>query len=137
MPVNNRRSFLRKAGSFSATALLTSLVQPAWSRNLQHALRDAANVPPHQLAGEEEFWYYVQQSYTVSPSLINLNNGRSAFTQGGAGCHEALPRFWQRSSQLLYVAYTRPGARAPHQTWQLAGCDVGRNRHAAERFRST
>lgn len=70
-----RRSFLNKAGLFSATGFLSALTQPAWSRNLDQALQQAANIPPDELAGEEDFWYYVQQSYTVSPSLINLNNG--------------------------------------------------------------
>ncbi len=75
MTAFNRRSFFGKAGAFSATALLASITQPAWSRNLQHALQNAASVAPDQLASEEDFWYYVQQSYTVSPAIINLNNG--------------------------------------------------------------
>jgi selenocysteine lyase/cysteine desulfurase len=75
MTAFNRRSFIGKAGAFSATALFASLTQPAWSRNLHKALLDATDVPPDQLASDEDFWYYIQQSYTVSPSLINLNNG--------------------------------------------------------------
>jgi selenocysteine lyase/cysteine desulfurase len=75
MTAFNRRSFIGKAGAFSATALLASLTQPAWSRNLQKALQAATGIPPGQLASDEDFWYYIQQSYTVSPTLINLNNG--------------------------------------------------------------
>ena len=75
MSAFNRRSFISKASTFSATALLASITQPAWSRNLHKALQTADGIPPDQLAGEEDFWYYVQQSYTVSPALINLNNG--------------------------------------------------------------
>jgi selenocysteine lyase/cysteine desulfurase len=71
----NRRSFINKAGIFSATAFLSSLNQPAWSRNLQSALKNAEGISPADLASEEDFWYYIQQSFTVSPSLINLNNG--------------------------------------------------------------
>ena len=71
----NRRSFIQKAGAFSATAFLTSLTQPAWSRNLQRALQNAENISASDLATEEDFWYYIQQSFTVSPTLINLNNG--------------------------------------------------------------
>ena len=71
----NRRSFINKASAFSVTALLASITQPAWSRNLHKALNAAAGTPPDQLASDEDFWYYIQQSYTVSPSLINLNNG--------------------------------------------------------------
>lgn len=75
MTAFNRRSFISKAGAFSASALLASVAQPAWSRQLHKALNTAAHTPPDQLASDEDFWYYVQQSYTVSPSLINLNNG--------------------------------------------------------------
>jgi hypothetical protein len=75
MPETNRRKFLQRAGAFSATAFLSSLTQPAWSRNLQSALRNAEGISPTDLATEEDFWYYIQQSFTVSPSLINLNNG--------------------------------------------------------------
>jgi selenocysteine lyase/cysteine desulfurase len=75
MTAFNRRSFISKAGSFSATALLASLTQPAWSRNLQKALHAATDIAPNELASDEDFWYYIQESFTVSPSLINLNNG--------------------------------------------------------------
>lgn len=75
MTAFNRRSFLHKAGAFSANAFLGSLTQPAWSKNLHRAIENAAAYTPDQLASDEDFWYYIQQSYTVNPSLINLNNG--------------------------------------------------------------
>ena len=75
MAITNRRRFLQKAGVFSATAFFSSLTQPAWSRNLEKALRDAEGLSAADLATEEDFWYYIQQSFTVSPYLINLNNG--------------------------------------------------------------
>ena len=75
MSINIRRRFLQRAGVFSATAFLTSLTKPAWSRNLDQALSQSAGVSPEELATDEDFWYYIQQSFTVSPSLINLNNG--------------------------------------------------------------
>ena len=71
----NRRSFLDALGTFSATAFLSGLTRPAWSRDLDKALLRVENRPPHELAGDEDFWYFVQQSFTVSPELINLNNG--------------------------------------------------------------
>ena len=71
----NRRSFLNKMGLLSAAAFTTGLFQPAWSRNLQTALKSASHIDPLQLAGDEDFWYYIQQSYTLSANFINLNNG--------------------------------------------------------------
>src|SRR5262245_9799590 len=75
MAGTNRRRFLHKVGAFSATAFFTSLAKPSWARNLESALRDAEGVSAMDLASEEDFWYYIQQSFTVSPGLINLNNG--------------------------------------------------------------
>src|SRR5215510_2773662 len=75
MNKNNRRNFLFKAGAFTATAFFSSLSKPAWSRNLENAIRDAEGINAADLATEEDFWYYIQQSFTVSPGIINLNNG--------------------------------------------------------------
>lgn len=75
MSALNRRSFLQKAGLTTAAAFLASLAQPAWSRQLRAALREAEGVPPGDLAPEEDFWYYIQQSFTTPTNLINLNNG--------------------------------------------------------------
>jgi selenocysteine lyase/cysteine desulfurase len=71
----DRRNFIQKAGLATATAFLSSLVQPAWSKNLERAIKDSEHLSADELADEEEFWYYIQQSFTVSPSIINLNNG--------------------------------------------------------------
>jgi selenocysteine lyase/cysteine desulfurase len=75
MSAFNRRSFLNTFGSLSASAFLSSLTQPAWSRNLHKAIKSAEGLAPEQLATYEDFWNYVQESFTVSPFLINLNNG--------------------------------------------------------------
>lgn len=75
MPPFNRRSFLQKAGLGTASAFLASLTQPAWSRNLQSVLHDAEHVSASDLASEEDFWYYIQQSFATHPTVINLNNG--------------------------------------------------------------
>src|SRR5215831_1885339 len=75
MASSNRRGFINKVSTFSAAALLTSISQPAWSRNLKKALQKAADISPGELAEDEDFWRYIQQSYTCSSWLINLNNG--------------------------------------------------------------
>src|SRR4051812_1021143 len=75
MNQNNRRRFLQKAGAFTLTSVLASITQPAWSRKLEKHLDRVKDLSPGELATEEEFWYFVQQSFTVSPGLINLNNG--------------------------------------------------------------
>jgi hypothetical protein len=75
MAAYNRRTFLDAIGAISATTFLSALTQPAWSRNLNKALAAADHRLPHELTEDEDFWYYVQQSFTVSSEVINLNNG--------------------------------------------------------------
>lgn len=73
--MSDRRDFIHKMGLLSASALTAGILQPAWSRNLDKAIVDVSGVAPSELASDEEFWSYVQQSYTVAPNFINLNNG--------------------------------------------------------------
>jgi selenocysteine lyase/cysteine desulfurase len=93
----HRRSFLQKAGLASATLLLSSLTRPAWSRNLQAALQDAKGVSADDLATEEEFWYYIQQAFTVSSSLINLNNG--GVSPAPKTVQDAMKRYYDYSNE--------------------------------------
>ncbi|HEX6332613.1 MAG TPA: aminotransferase class V-fold PLP-dependent enzyme [Flavisolibacter sp.] len=96
MPPFDRRRFLQRAGVASA-AVLSSLAIPAWSRQLNRALLEAAGTDPGQLATEEDFWYYVQQSFTVSPSIINLNNG--GVSPAPKTVQEAMKRFYDFSNE--------------------------------------
>ncbi len=48
------RSFTKKSDSFG-------------SEEIEQKLQEAQN--------DEEFWYWIKQSFTVSPSILNLNNG--------------------------------------------------------------
>jgi len=97
MSATNRRRFLQKAGTLSATALLASITKPAWSRNLEKALRKSEGVSPGDLATEEDFWYYIQQSFTGSPGLINLNNG--GVSPAPIPVEEAAKRFYDYSNE--------------------------------------
>lgn len=54
---------------------MASFTEPAWSRQLERSLSQFRQYNSTQIAGEEDFWYSIQQAYTASPSIINLNNG--------------------------------------------------------------
>lgn len=69
---NSRRFFLKTSGLGSLAMLLNA---NAWSKNLNKVLEQKSDLDPEALASDEDFWYYVQQAYTTSPSIINLNNG--------------------------------------------------------------
>src|SRR5215475_6811099 len=137
MPVNNRRRFLQKVGAFSAATFFTSLTKPAWSRNLEKALRDAEGISPADLATEEDFWYYIQQSFTVSPYLINLNNG--GVSPAPKTVQEAMKRYYDYSNEApsYYMWRVLDQGREPlrRNLAKLAGCDaeeIAINRNSSE-----
>ena len=137
MSETNRRRFLQKAGIFSATAFLSSLSQPAWSRNLQTALRNAEGISSSELATEEDFWYYIQQSFTVSPSLINLNNG--GVSPAPKTVQDAMKRYYDYCNEApsYYMWRILDQGREPlrKNLAKLAGCDaeeIAINRNSSE-----
>jgi len=136
MPAN-RRHFLQKLGAISTTAFFSSFTKPAWSRNLERAIRDAENVSPANLATEEDFWYYIQQSFTVSPGLINLNNG--GVSPAPIPVQEAVKRFYDYSNEApsYYMWRILDQGREPlrKNLAKLAGCDAEElaiNRNSSE-----
>jgi selenocysteine lyase/cysteine desulfurase len=137
MPDNNRRGFLKKVGTFSATAVLSSIAKPMWARNFEAALKDAEGVPAADLAGEEDFWYYIQQAFTVSPYLINLNNG--GVSPAPKVVQEAMKRYYDYSNEApsYYMWRILDQGREPlrKNMAKMAGCDVEEvaiNRNSSE-----
>lgn len=137
MSETNRRKFLQRAGIFSATAFLSSLSQPAWSRNLESALKSAAGISPSELASEEDFWFYIQQSFTVSPSLINLNNG--GVSPAPKTVQDAMKRYYDYCNEApsYYMWRILDQGREPlrKNLAKLAGCspeEIAINRNSSE-----
>jgi selenocysteine lyase/cysteine desulfurase len=133
----NRRSFLQKAGIVSAAGFLTSIAKPAWSRNLHRAIREAENIPPGELATDEEFWYYIQQSFTVSPSLINLNNG--GVSPAPKTVQDAMKRYYDLSNEApsYYMWRVLDMGRETLRSnlAKMAGCspeEIAMNRNSSE-----
>lgn len=133
----NRRSFLQKAGVVSAAGFLSSIAKPAWSRNLHRAIREAENIPPGELATDEEFWYYIQQSFTVSPSLINLNNG--GVSPAPKTVQDAMKRYYDLSNEApsYYMWRVLDMGRETLRSnlAKMAGCspeEIAMNRNSSE-----
>jgi selenocysteine lyase/cysteine desulfurase len=135
--INHRRKFLEKAGLLAASAFLSSLVQPAWSRNLNKALKNAEGLSPLDLSREEDFWYYIQQSFTVSPGIINLNNG--GVSPAPKTVQEAMKRYYDFSNEApsYYMWRVLDQGREPlrKNLARLGGCDaeeIAINRNSSE-----
>jgi len=137
MPPLNRRHFLRRWGATSGGLLLSGLLSPTWSRQLQRALDGAAATPPGALATDEEFWYYIQQSFTVSPGLINLNNG--GVSPAPRTVQEAMKRYYDLCNEApsYYMWRILDAGREPLRASLAAigGCsaeEIAINRNASE-----
>ena len=133
----NRRKFLRRVGSFSATALFSTIVKPAWGKNLERVIREAEHVSPEDLATDEDFWYYIQQSYTVSPSIINLNNG--GVSPAPKTVQDAMKRFYDYSNEApsyyMWRILDQGRETLRSNLAKLAGCDaeeIAMNRNSSE-----
>jgi selenocysteine lyase/cysteine desulfurase len=137
MNFQNRRSFLYKAGLASATAFISSLTKPVWSRNLERAILDVEGLSGAELAGEEDFWYYIQQAFTVSSGIINLNNG--GVSPAPKTVQDAMKRYYDLSNEApSYYMWRildqgRETLRA--NLARIAGCskeEIAINRNASE-----
>jgi len=137
MSTFNRRSFLQTCKALSAGTLLSSFTQPVWSRNLYRALETASDKTPEQLASDEDFWYYIQQSYTVNPQFINLNNGGVA--PSPKTVQDTMKHFFDLSNEApsYYMWRILDQGREPlrRNLAQLAGCsaeEIAIQRNASE-----
>ena len=137
MPVTNRRRFFQKAGAFSAATFLSSFAKPLWANNLEAALREAEGISATDLATEEDFWYYIQQSFTVSPSLINLNNG--GVSPAPKTVQDAMKRYYDYCNEApsYYMWRILDQGREPLRKNMAghAGCDaeeIAINRNSSE-----
>lgn len=70
--MTSRRDFMVSAAAVGAgyAVLRTGGFERVWA-----AAEDVRDVPPGALAGDESFWFDVQQAFAVDRSVINLNNG--------------------------------------------------------------
>jgi selenocysteine lyase/cysteine desulfurase len=69
--MTSRRAFLRHAAALALTPQLRPFTDAALA-DLHRAFPDQT---PEQVARNEDFWVPIQQAFTVSPTILNLNNG--------------------------------------------------------------
>jgi selenocysteine lyase/cysteine desulfurase len=69
-----RRQFFQKATALTGATLLPTLKALSADRLLEIS-QFLPNKSATEIATDEDYWYQIQQAYTVSPQIINLNNG--------------------------------------------------------------
>ncbi len=133
----NRRNFLQKAGTFTGTALLATLPASSWAENLDKVLFQAKDRPADKVATDEDFWSYIQQAFTVSPGIINLNNG--GVSPAPKTVQDAMKRYYDISNEApsYYMWRILDQGREPlrQKLAKLAGCsaeEIAINRNSSE-----
>lgn len=72
----DRRNFMQKGGAFTIGGLaFLSSINKSFASSFEKQLNRLENMSPDASASDEDFWGWIRESYTVSPNLINLNNG--------------------------------------------------------------
>jgi len=71
----SRRNFLKSIGLGIGSLGVFGLSSKNAQAELKEKLTKIKDLPPTEIAQDEDFWFYVQQSFDCDRSIINLNNG--------------------------------------------------------------
>jgi isopenicillin-N epimerase len=100
----NRRDFLSLAGKGIGLATLCSATVASLLDQLNAATKSIEHLTPEQVAMDEDFWFKIQQAFTVTRGIINLNNG--GVSPSPRIVTEALIRYiWQQEDATAYTMW--------------------------------
>jgi isopenicillin-N epimerase len=100
----DRRNFLSLTGKSLSLAAVTSSTVGALLTKIQAATKTVAHLTPGQAAMDEDFWFEIQQAFTVTRGMINLNNG--GVSPSPRLVTEALVRYiWQQEDATAYTMW--------------------------------
>ena len=99
-----RRDFLSLAGKSVGLAAISSSVVASLLKEVYAAGRSIAHLTPQQAAMDEDYWAVIQNSFTVTRGIINLNNG--GVSPSPRIVTEALVRYiWQQEDATAYTMW--------------------------------
>ncbi|MAT55655.1 MAG: aminotransferase [Saprospirales bacterium] len=132
--MKERRTFIRR---LAGAAALVPFFETLQGKSFLTTLEEYASMPPDECATDEDFWYYVQQAYTVSANIINLNNG--GVSPQPRVVQEAVERYNRMSNEApsYYMWRILDKGREPLRAKlaDLAGCspeELAINRNSSE-----
>jgi len=100
----NRRKFLSSVGKGFGMMALSSTVVASLFENLQAKTRAVEHLSPERLAADEDFWATIQQSFSVTRGIVNLNNG--GVSPSPRMVTEAFVRYtWQQEDATAYTMW--------------------------------
>lgn len=135
--MSNRRSFFRKSMSVAGVMSISALANKAMAEDISDALLSLSKRSPFDAVNDEDLWTRMAQAYTVSPNLINLNNG--GVSPQPKVVQDAVDRYYHLSNEAptYYMWQILDKGREPvrRKLADLAGVssdEIAINRNATE-----
>src|SRR5690349_12854546 len=99
-----RRDFLRLAGRGLGLASLSSATIASLLRDVHGATAKVSQLSPKQAAADEDYWSTIQNAFSVTRGIINLNNG--GVSPSPKVVTEALIRYiWEQEDLPAYTMW--------------------------------
>src|SRR5438093_6717900 len=99
-----RRNFISIAGKSLGLAALSSATIGSLLRNVEAASKNVAHLTPEEAATDEDYWATIQNSFSVTRGIINLNNG--GVSPSPRIVTEALVRYiWEQEDATAYTMW--------------------------------
>ncbi len=100
----HRRDFLARAGKSLGLAALGFPALTSLLAEVEAASRNVSHLTPQQAAMDEDYWFQIQNAFTVTRGIINLNNG--GVSPSPRIVTEALVRYiWQQEDATAYTMW--------------------------------
>ncbi len=100
----DRRRFLSSVGKGLGLAALSSSAVASLLKDVRAAARRVARLSAEDAARDEDFWFDIQQSFSVTRGIVNLNNG--GVSPSPRVVTEALVRYlWQQEDATAYTMW--------------------------------
>ena len=100
----DRRRFLSSVGKGVGLAALSSGTVAALLRDVRAAGTRVAHLAPEDAARDEDYWFAIQQAFTVTRGIVNLNNG--GVSPSPRLVTEALVRYiWESEDATAYTMW--------------------------------
>src|SRR6478609_5333504 len=99
-----RRSFLSLAGKGLGLAALSSATVASLLNDVHAATNAVARLTPEEAAMDEDYWFAIQNAFSVTRGIINLNNG--GVSPSPRIVTEAMVRYtWQQEDATAYTMW--------------------------------
>ncbi len=99
-----RRQFFSMVGKGVGLAALAVPAVAALLEDLHAAVRSVGHLDAEQAAQDEDFWFQIQQAFSVTRSILNLNSG--GVSPSPRIVTEALVRYiWQQEEATAYTMW--------------------------------